>query len=206
MKINVQVGSGAKLLLGATACLWILISSCIASSAESASSLTATSPSGSTMTSTLVPAPSLLMEGTGYIRPSSPECTRNICAGTFTATLSGRPFGQAHITLDLSVNQTGDQFTGCKQLVGTGGINNDAYIAVLIGQLCVPTMHTSSGVGYTLSGMVQIYAPAAGSSTAAVGTLLAFGGTNIPPNPIPNSGPSLVSLLGASGTIPLLLP
>jgi hypothetical protein len=91
-------------------------------------------------------------------------------------------------------------------LVGTGGINNDAYIAVLIGQLCAPTIHTSSGVGYTLSGTVQIYAPAAGSSTAAVGTLLAFGGTNIPPNPIPNSGPSLVSLLGASGTIPLLLP
>ena len=200
MKTSIQVRPGAKLLLGVAACLWMLVSSYIASSAESAFPLTATSPSGSTTMSTPVPAPSLLMEGTGYITPSSPECTINICAGTFTATLSGRPFGQADLTLNLSINRTGGQFTGCKQLVGRGGINNDAYIVALIGQLCTP------GVGYTLSGTVQIYAPAAASSTAAVGTFLAFGGTNISPNPIPNSGPSLVSILGASGKIPLLLP
>ena len=205
MKTNIQVGSAAKLLLSVATCLGILVSSCIASSAESASSLTATSPSGSTMMSTPVPAPSLLMEGMGSITPSSPECTRNICAGTFTATLSGQPSGQADLTLNLSVNRTGDQFTGCNQLVGRGGINNDAYIVALIGQLCTPGVNTP-GVGYTLSGTVQIYSLAAASSTAAVGTLLAFGGTNIPPDPIPHSGPSLVSILGASGTIPLLLP
>ena len=200
MKTSTQVGSAAKLLVSVAACLGMLVSSCIASSAESASSLTVTSSPGSTMMSTPVAAPSLLLEGKGHITPSSPECTGNICTGTFTAMLSGRPFGQADLTLNLSVNPTGDQFTGCKQLVGRGGLNNDTYIVTLIGQLCTP------GIGYTLSGTVQIYALAPASSTAAVGTLLAFGGTNIPPNPIPNSGPSLVSILGASGTIPLLLP
>lgn len=149
---------------------------------------------------TPVPAPSLLLEGKGHITPSSSKCTSDGCAGKFTATLSGRPFGRAKLALNLWVNGTSDAFTGCNQLVGKGGINNDAYIITLVGQLCEP------GAGYMLSGTVQIYALAAARRTAAVGTLLAFGGINIPPNPIPNSGPSLVSILGASGTIPLLLP
>jgi hypothetical protein len=144
--------------------------------------------------------PSLLLEGRGQIAPSSPECTGGTCAGTFTATLSGRPFGKTTLALNLSVDQTRDAFTGCNEVLGTGGINGNAYMVRLVGQLCTP------GVGYTLSGTVQIYSPAATSSIAAVGTLLAFGGTNIPPNPIPSSGPSLVSIIGASGTIPLLLP
>jgi hypothetical protein len=42
--------------------------------------------------------------------------------------------------------------------------------------------------------------------TVVSGTLVAFGGTNIPPNPVPNSGPSLVSIIGASGKIPLFIP
>ena len=200
MKTNKQSKFAAKLVLGVAACLGMLVSSGIASLAESASSLTATSPSGSLPMSLPVATPSLLLEGKGHITPSSPECTGDICTGTFIAMLSGRPFGQADLALNLSVNRTNDAFTGCNLVVGRGGINNDAYIVTLIGQLCAP------GIGYTLSGTVQIYVPAAASSTAAVGTLLAFGGTNIPPNPIPNSGPSLVSILGASGTIPLLIP
>ena len=200
MKIKSQIESSAKLLLSIPACLGMLVSICIASFAESASSLTATSPSGSNIMSTPLLEPSLLMEGTAYIRPSSPECIRDTCAGSFIAALSGRPFGQADLILNLSVNLNGDQFTGCKQLVGKGGINNNDYIVGLTGQLC------TRGVGYSLSGTVNIHAPGAAISTAAVGTLLIFGGTNIPPNPIPNSGPSLVSILGASGTIPVLIP
>jgi hypothetical protein len=200
MKTSTQVGSAAKLLLSVAWCLGMLVSICMASSAESASSLTAASPASSTMVSTSVSAPSLLLEGKGHITPSSPECSGGTRIGTFTATLSGRPFGQANLALSLSVNQTSDSFSGCNQLVGKGGINNDTYIVNFVGQLCTP------GVGYTLSGTMQIFAPTATSSTAAVGTLVAFGGTNIPPDPIPNSGPSLVSILGASGSIPLLLP
>jgi len=85
-------------------------------------------------------------------------------------------------------------------VTGTGAINDNAYTVNLVGQLCAP------GIGYTLSGTVHIYSVAAASGTAAIGTLLAFGGTNLPPNPVPNSGPSLISLIGASGRIPLLLP
>jgi hypothetical protein len=200
MKNNAQLGSAAKLLFSVATCLGVLVSSYVASSAQSAYSVVATSSSGSIPMPAPVPMPSLLLEGRGRIAPSSPECTGNTCVGTFTATLSGRPFGKATLALNLSVDQTGDAFTGCNEVLGTGGINGNAYVVRLVGQLCTP------GIGYTLSGTVQIYSPAATSSIAAVGTLLAFGGTNIPPNPVPSSGPSLVSIIGASGSIPLLLP
>lgn len=118
----------------------------------------------------------------------------------FTAKLSGRPFGKADLALNLAVNLTADPFTGCSQVTGTGGINNNAYRVNLIGQLCAP------GIGYLLSGSVQIYAAGAAISTAAAGTIVAFGGTNTPPDPIPSSGPSVVSIVGASGKIPLLIP
>jgi hypothetical protein len=176
--------------------LGLLISS-YASFAQSAYSLAASSSSAA-------PAPSLLLEGRGQIAPSSPGCTGESYAGTFTATLSGRPYGEAHLALNLSVNAARNAFTGCHQVVGTGGINSDAYIVTLVGHLCTPS--GAAGVGYTLAGTVEIYSQAAASTNAAVGALLAFGGTNIPPNPVPNSGPSLVSIIGASGTIPLFLP
>jgi len=200
VKKNAQLGSAPKLLFSVATCLGVLVLGYLASSAQSAFSVVATSSSGSIPMPTPVPMPSLLLEGRGQIAPSSPECTSNTCAGTFTATLSGRPFGKATLALNLSVNQTGDAFTGCDEVLGTGGIDGDAYMVKLVGQLCTP------GFGYTLSGTVQIYSPAATSSSAAVGTLLAFGGSNIPPNPVPSSGPSLVSIIGATGTIPLLLP
>jgi hypothetical protein len=113
-------------------------------------------------------------EGKGQISQSSSRCISASCAGTFTATLRGRPLGKADLTLHLSVNPATDAFTGCNQVTGTGGINDNAYTVNLVGQLCAP------GIGYTLSGTVQIYSAAAASGTAAVGTLLAFGGTNIP--------------------------
>ena len=200
MKNNAQLGSAPKLLFCVAICLGVLVSSYVASSAQSAYSVAATSSSGPIPIPTPVPMPSLLLEGRGQIAPSPPECTGNTCAGTFTATLSGRPFGKATLALNLSVNQAGDAFTGCNEVLGTGGINSDAYRVKLVGQLCTP------GIGYTLSGTVEIYSLATTSSSAAVGTLLAFGGTNIPPDPVPSGGPSLVSIIGASGMIPLLLP
>ena len=180
LALGIAVGSGA----------FIAVRTGYAQSLHSASASPVATP---------IAMPSLLMEGRGEISPSANPCIGTSCTGTFTATLTGRPFGRADVTLQLTVNRVTDEFIGCNQTTGTGGINGNAYIVNLVGQLCAP------GVGYTLSGTMQIYAPAA-SSTAAVGTLLAFGGTNIPSNPLPNSGPSLVSLIGVSGNIPLLLP
>jgi hypothetical protein len=144
--------------------------------------------------------PSLLLEGKGRIAPSSPECGPNICSGTLTASLTGRPYSLAKLTLNLSVNEAEDTFTGCHQVLGSGGIDDNSFNVTFVGQLCTPSL------GYTLSGTVQIYSTSTTSTNAAVGTLLSFGGTNIPPNPVPSSGPRLVSIVGASGTIPLLLP
>ena len=146
------------------------------------------------------PLPSLLMGGTGQITPSTNQCVSATCTGTFTATLTGRPFGKIELTLNLSVDAAADAFTGCHQVTGVSGLTANAYNVNLVGQLCTP------GIGYSLSGTVEIYSAGAAIGTGAVGTLLAFGGTNIPPDPIPNSGPSVVSIVGASGTIPLLLP
>jgi hypothetical protein len=119
-----------------------------------------------------------------------------------TARLTGVPLAKVVLRLNLEVNSTADEFTGCHQVTGTGEINHNAYIINLAGQLCTP------GIGYTLSGTVQIYGAAKSSSNsnASVGTLLAFGGTNIPPNPVPSSGLSLVNLIGSNGSIPLFLP
>jgi hypothetical protein len=200
MKKDSHVTSAAKLLLSVATFLGVLLARCGTSSAQSGYSLAAESPSGSIQILSSGATPSLLLEGKGRIRPSSPECFSDTCSGTFSASLSGRPFLNAALALNLTVNRAADPFTRCNQVVGTGGMNNNVYFVKLVGQLC------ESGVGYVLSGTVQIYSSAAATRNAAVGTLLVFGGTNIPPNPVPNSGPSLVSILGVSGTIPLLLP
>jgi hypothetical protein len=150
---------------------------------------------------TAVTTPSLLLEGKGQIAPSG-TCTSTSCPGTFTATLTGVPVAEVVLRLNLEVNPTADEFTGCHQVTGTGEINNNACTINLVGQVCTP------GIGYTLSGTVQIYGPAHsdGNSSSSVGTLLAFGGTSVPPNPVPSSSSSLVNLIGSSGQIPLFLP
>ncbi len=202
MKTNDGVLFPVKLLLGITICFLVLVAGYCASTAQptrNASIATLHSGAANSML-TPVAMPSLLMEGKGQITQFSSRCISASCAGIFTATLRGRPFGKADLTLNLSVNPATNAFTGCNQVTGTGAINDNAYTVNLVGQLCAP------GIGYTLSGTVQIYSVAAASGTAAIGTLLAFGGTNLPPNPVPNSGPNLISLIGASGKIPLLLP
>jgi len=202
MKTNGSILLGAKLMVRVAICCLALVASHGASFAQSPqddSSVERRSLCGNAIAAPAA-IPTLLMEGKGQIAQSSNPCTSKSCSGTFTATLSGRPFGKADLTLNLSVNPTADAFTGCNQVTGTGGINVNAYTVNLVGQVCAP------GVGYILSGSIQIYAPTAASSTAAIGTLIAFGGTNIPPDPVPNSGPSLVSIIGASGKIPVLLP
>jgi hypothetical protein len=197
MKRNGGLCLAAKTALGLAICCAALTS--YAQSTPDGSITTLHSLSVSTAAKPAA-IPSLLMEGRGQIGQSSNPCSSASCAGTFTATLTGRPFVKASLTLNLEVNRLPDEFTGCNQVRGTGEINGNAYIVNLVGQLCAP------GIGYTLSGTVQIFAPAVPTAAAAVGTLLAFGGTNIPADPVPHSGPSLVSLIGASGNIPLLLP
>ncbi len=180
----------AKLVLSLAVCPVMLITSYYCDMAAQASP----TPDAVTM-------PSLLLQGKGRIAPSG-ACTSTSCPGTLTATLTGVPVAKVALTLNLEVNPIADGFTGCYQVTGTGGINHNAYTINLVGQLCTP------GIGYTLSGTVEIYGPAhsSGNSNASVGTLLAFGGTNIPPNPVPSSGSSLVNLIGSSSQIPLFLP
>jgi hypothetical protein len=125
-----------------------------------------------------VTVPSLLLQGKGHIAPLG-MCISTSCPGMFTATLTGVPVAKAILTLNLEVNPAADEITGCHQVTGTGEINHNAYIINLVGQLCTP------GIGYTMSATVQIYSPAqlSGNSSASVGTLLAFRGTNVSTEP-----------------------
>jgi hypothetical protein len=179
-----------KLMLSLAACSLMLAVSYCRALAVQASSIPAA-----------VTTPSLLLQGTGQIAPSG-TCTSTSCPGTFTATLTGVPVAKVILTLNLEVNPTADEFTGCHEVTGTGEINNNAYTINLVGQVCTP------GIGYILSGTVQIYGPAHsnGKSSSSVGTLLAFGGTNVPPDPVPTSGSSVVNIIGSNGQIPLFLP
>jgi hypothetical protein len=180
----------AKLVLSLAACSAMLATSYCRAMAVQASP----TPAAATM-------PTLLLQGTGRIVPTG-ACTSTSCPGTLTATLTGVPVATVNLTLNLEVNLTADEFTGCHEVTGSGEINQGGVTINLTGQLCTP------GVGYTLSGTAQIYGPAnsTGNSRASVGTLLAFGGTHTPPNPVPRSGRSLVNLIGSSGSIPLFLP
>jgi hypothetical protein len=180
----------AKLVLSLTACFIMVAASYCRAMAVQAS-----------QTPDAVTVPSLLLEGMGHIAPLG-TCTSTSCPGMLTAKLTGVPIAKANLTLNLEVNPAPDEFTGCHQVTGTGEINHNTYIINLVGQLCTP------GIGYTMSATVQIYSPAqlSGNNSASVGTLLAFGGTNVPPNPVPSSGPSLVNVIGSSGQIPLFLP
>ena len=51
--------------------------------------------------------PSLEMEGTGALVPTSPTCgVDGLCPGNLTASLTGTPFGPLSLDMDVSVHQT----------------------------------------------------------------------------------------------------
>src|SRR5579872_7125165 len=135
-------GFAAKLVLSLAACSAMLATSYGRVMADQASQ----TPSTASM-------PNLLLEGTGRIAPTG-ACTSTSCPGTLIAKLTGVPIANVNLTLNLEVNPTADEFTGCHQVTGSGEINHGAFTINLTGQLCTP------GVGYTLSGTAQIYGPA----------------------------------------------
>lgn len=96
---------------------------------------------------------------------------------------------------------------GCLPATGSGTFSGTQYTVNFTGQLC-----SDNANNLVLSGPVSIVQSplSAGLITWATGTLVASGSIHIPApltgNPIPISGPMVVSIVGAVGAIPGLVP
>jgi hypothetical protein len=164
--------------------------------------------------------PSLDLEGTGNLSAANPSpmgpscpCATASCGGSFTATLSGMPFTKA--TLDLTLSTTLLPVPGkggCATATGTGTLKaNPGVLSVqFYGQVCSDPLCQ----WFSLSGTVQmVVSPQTpGQGDAASGTLVAGGPIHIPcptttKSPFPfETTEMLVSILGVSGKLPLLVP
>ena len=96
---------------------------------------------------------------------------------------------------------------GCLPATGNGTFSGTQYTVNFAGQLC-----SDNATNLVLSGPISIVQSplSAGLVTWAAGTLVASGTVHIPApptgNPIPISGPMVVSIVGAVGEIPALVP
>jgi hypothetical protein len=95
---------------------------------------------------------------------------------------------------------------GCLPATGSGTFSGTSYTVNFTGQFC-----TDDANHLVLSGPISIVqSPLSAEVTWAAGTLVASGSIHIPApptgNPIPISGPMVVSIVGAVGEIPALLP
>jgi hypothetical protein len=139
-------------------------------------------------------------------------CTTTSCAGSFTATLSGTPFTKANFELTLStVPLPVAGKGGCATGTGSGRLNTSTgtLSVQFYGQVCSDPLRQ----WFSLSGTVQmVVSPqSAGLGEAASGTLVAGGPIHIPcgatRSPFPGETTEMVvSILGVSGKLPLLVP
>lgn len=95
----------------------------------------------------------------------------------------------------------------CRPATGSGTFSGTDYSVNFVGEFC-----SDSANHLVLSGTISILQSplVAGLVTWAAGTLVASGSIHIPvatnANPIPISGPMVVSIVGTVGEIPALLP
>jgi hypothetical protein len=97
--------------------------------------------------------PTLNLEGKGQAGNISCVCSSTGCTATFTATLSGQPFGNAALALTLStapVKLSGDG--GCTAATGSGSINKDTFNVQFAGQVC----SSFQGGWFSINGTVQV--------------------------------------------------
>jgi hypothetical protein len=96
---------------------------------------------------------------------------------------------------------------GCRPATGTGTFSGTQYSVNFTGQIC-----SDNANNLELAGTIEIVQSPlnAGLVTWAAGTLVASGSIHIPAvtsaNPIPISGPMVVSIVGAVGEVPGLVP
>jgi len=166
--------------------------------------------------------PSLEMEGTGALVPTSPTCgVDGLCPGNLTASLTGTPFGPLSLDMDVHVHQTAGPdscyLTGGSASISSGG--NPSQVT-FEGELCVTSFFT-----YLLRGTVNIIpdnvCPSTPPLMVSAGELIAYGAVHTsgpiptpgptPGNPIPVNQPggnagAIISIIGSTGQIPAPCP
>jgi len=165
--------------------------------------------------------PSLEMEGTGALVPTSPTCGADgLCPGNLTASLTGTPFGPLSLDMDVSVHQTAGP-DSCYLTTGSASIGSGGNQSLTFeGELCVTSFYT-----YLLRGTVNItpdnVCPSTPPLMVSAGELIAYGAVHTsgpiptpgptPGNPIPINQPggntgAIISLIGSTGQIPAPCP
>jgi hypothetical protein len=169
--------------------------------------------------------PSLDLEGTGALVPTSPTCDADgFCPGDLTASLTGPPYGQLSLDMSVFVIQPANA-NRCFTTNGSAGIGSVPNQSQLNfeGELCV-NFDT-----YVLKGTVKI-APVNTCPpppfVVSAGELIAYGSVHIsgpvatptpgapPGNPIPvnqpaggqGGGGAIISIIGSTGQIPAPCP
>ena len=166
--------------------------------------------------------PSLEMEGTGTLVPTSPTCgVDGLCPGNLTASLNGTPFGPLSLDMDVSVHQTAGP-DSCYLTTGSASIASGGNPSQVTfeGELCVTSFFT-----YLLRGTVNItpdnVCPSTPQLMVSAGELIAYGAVHTsgpiptpgptPGNPIPVNQPggnagAIISIIGSTGQIPAPCP
>ena len=151
--------------------------------------------------------PSLHLEGKGYITACAPPT----CSSAIDATLSGIPYGESSLHIDLSVRAKPERLTGCYLVKGAGtltptGGTVGSIAVVFHGQQCA---ERATFVGQridNISGSIGIYQTSClVSSQASTGTLDVFGSYKFEA-PFPYSNETVVSILGSSTQIQFCNP
>lgn len=177
-----------------------------------------TGPTGPTGPPGSSGGPSLELEGTGALVPTSPTCGPDgLCPGDLTASLTGPPFQQLSLDMSVSVSQTASPdscyLTTGFTSIGSGSNQSEASFE---GKLCV-TFFT-----YLLKGTLTTM-PVSSCQTpfmVSAGELIAYGAVHTsgptptpgpsPGNPIPvNQGANpdaIISIIGSTGQIPAPCP
>lgn|GEM_PF-1622514 len=157
--------------------------------------------------------PSLDLEGTGMLVPTSSTCDANgTCLGTLTAALTGRPSATS-LSMEVFLNDTpipDSPFGWPPCYITNGGGTLGSFGVNFEGKLCSVDFFQ-----YTLSGTLSSAIPFAQVCQAApamvlAGELTVFGATSTigagpPPgfNPIPSGmGGAIVNVIGSVGQVP----
>jgi hypothetical protein len=160
--------------------------------------------------------PSLDLEGTGALVPTSGTCgVEGTCPGSLTASLTtGQLFGQSSLSMNVLVNETANETTylgSCYFTTGTATIGPSQEV-IFEGNLCVVRqyMYVLKGI---LTSIPQLNCQSA-PVTVLAGKLIVYGAANttgpLPPpgsNPIPaGEGGAIISIIGSVAQIPSPCP
>jgi hypothetical protein len=164
--------------------------------------------------------PSLELEGTGALVPTSATCGADgLCPGNLTASLTGPPYGELSLDMSVLVSQTADA-DSCYHTTGSASIGSSNPSQVTFeGKLCV-----TDAFKYVLKGTLNTI-PENDCQSAplmvSAGELIAYGTVHIS-GPTPTPGPmsgnpipvnqqggkagAIISIIGSTGQIPAPCP